>query len=393
MQAPSQSLIPCESACGSVEAREDSGVSPLVGSILVLGLSVAGTATALLLGAPVLQRLQEQASLDTMAGQLGAAREAQLSMSLPGDGRSLAVSMPSGSLRLEPGTRWMVTANSDAAYPLCDFRVLAWADGDAEIHLDLGSGATCRTLVGNPPVDCLLSELPVGEATSACLEVYQVDGQVETRLGIVSAGLTRVTLNTSLAADRTYVFRLTDLETAVYAEAWLLPTDRLRWSGGRVALDLEAGALFAHGRAGDRAASPPRVDGGSSTIGPLLVVFPGMQAEHGIDVKGGGTHAFDLDLDASHVRHQGTAYLVRLDLFGDNALPLCAGLQQVSLDALVAWEPDTLDGTCGTTGAEATVPVTQDDTVSLRFDPDDVLAGDLPQFVLTQQVFKVRLQP
>lgn len=374
-----------------VEDRLESGVSPLVGTVLVLGISVAGTAAALLLGAPALERLQEQAALDAMVAQFEAVREAQSAMSLAGDGRTLGTSLPSGVLRVEPGTRWLVTANQDPTYPLCDLRILDWADGDRDIHLDLASAGPCRSLVGNQAVDCLLAELPAGEATSACLEVYRVDGDTEVPVPIDSTTGTRIRLEEGLAADATYVLRLTDLETSVYTQAWLLPTDRLHWSGGRVGLDLEGGALVAHGRSGDRTVAPPRIDEGVSTAGPLLVVFPGLRAEHGTQVQGGGTQTMGLRLEASYVRHQGTAYLVRVDLAGQNAQPLCEALLQGSLDAAAAWEADTLTGECGTTGVQATVPVTEDDTVSATFNPAN--GPDAPLFVLTQQVFAVSLKP
>lgn len=373
-----------------MEDRLESGVSPMVGTILVLGISVAGTAAALLLGAPTLQRLQEQSALDAMLSQFAAVDEAADAMSLVGDGRTLAISMPSGSLRIEAGTRWLVTVGQDAGMTGCDFRVLSWADGDAVVHV---TRSGCRTLV-----DLSLCEtlgVPLPDVSTTCFEAYRVNGTQRTRVTVLNTpGQSEMRLGEAISASSDYLFRLTDRDDAVYAEAWLLRTDQLRWSGGRVGVDYDGGAVVAHARGGDRAVAGTRVDEGTSTLGPALLVLPTLQVQQGSQLSGTGTHALGLALEASHLRRgpDAASYRTRIDLAGANDLVLCESLRARSVDSPVPWTADGPDGACGLSGDQGTTPAsTDDDTMSLVFNQDE--AGGVPSFSVIQMAFRLTLKP
>jgi hypothetical protein len=405
-------------------ASSEVAVTPVVGTILLLGIGIAGMAVVVLLGAPALDRLREQAQLEAMVAQLETMRDGMAGLSVPDAGASYSISLPGGRLAAEPGTRWLVTISKDtsALHEACDFRVLAWADGDAQLLWPSTLGTACRTpavdvagdnalVNGNGP-DCYTGDsgatvnlgAPLGTVVFpalACFEAAKTSAlgtNLATSGGsciqvpsVVAQCSTGITLSETVDRGEDWRLRLTNGQTGaaetVYWEAWLLHTDRIHWDGGSVFTSLEAGAVMAGGPRSDVLTALPRVDEGAALGDPVLLVLPMMDVDHATSFEGGSTHSFQATLNQSVLRHQGDATRVRIDLQGSGAELLCSSFLQRDT-APTPWLADGADGACGLVGNESTDPVAADDTYSVRFDP----AGTFP-VVLTHLSFQLRMTP
>src|SRR5687767_12502039 len=84
----------------------DEAVSPVIGTILILAITVIGIASLLLWGGPTLERVQSQNAAVAMQGEFEGLRDASQELSVPDHSRFPAISMPSGEVSLAPGTRF-----------------------------------------------------------------------------------------------------------------------------------------------------------------------------------------------------------------------------------------------------------------------------------------------
>lgn len=396
-------------------------MSALIGTVIVLAITIAGIATALFMGAPVLVRMQERAALENMVGQLEEVRAAGNDMFLPDEARYPTISIPSGRLVLEPGTHAMVTVDFDdnrfedpdtTTYDACDFRIHGWEDFDSAVTVSATGcvgGAGSRQLVNAcpPPDDDL------------CVAAARVAGGTETALTDSDADATDLVLDdgnaangADLRADSDYVFRLKDGAGNVYAEAWLLHMQRLKWSTGGVHAGYEGGAVIAQeGDAFFLSASPAVSE--DPLGGPFFLRFTTMQGGSEGQLTGSTSHSVGLVLEGGHVRTDYVSTrLVRLDFHGEFAEAWCNAffLRDVfaSLDAdyyrdvANAWATDGPDGDAAPDGGDsdpghACSPDSPDaDGIrSVKYVEDDPTTGPLdPQpfpFTLSQTIIHASL--
>ncbi len=333
--------------------RADEAVTPIIGTVFILGITVAGMAVILLLGAPVLQRLQDEGALRSMAGQLETVRSEVSSLSIPQTAKAPAIAGSGGSISLESGDHIMVTVDMDtnALYRSCDFHVSGWSDftavGTSKTEAVTTSG--CRT----PTVSCT--------AAAICIRVGYVDttsgGVVDTPVTFSAGSIVFVSATQTVTADQIWRFRLvtagvTPVTDTVYAESWLLPTDRLHWfrgsGAGGAEASFEAGAIFlASGGQQYLEADPFIVE--KSTMGaspPYLLRVPTLTASPSASISGSSNHDVLLSLLGSDVRVQSeTATRIRFDINGPLARPWCDALVlRSSLAALPTGFTYTADG-------------------------------------------------
>lgn len=296
----------------SPSGREDA-VTPVVGTVIVLAITLGGIATALYMGTPVLTGLRERAALENVIGQLEQVRAAANDMYVPDESRYPTISIPAGEFALRDGSHVLITVDHDVA--TCDFRVSDWEDWDEAVAIrNLGACteniATC----------------------AACLQVAKVDGRIETPLdwsrAVDTVTFTLLVDGTAtpvdVATDSDYVFRLTNgAGTTVYAQAWLLHMDRLSWETGSVHAAYEGGGVFAQEGDGFFLASAPLVTE-DPLNGPFFLRVPTLQDSDYGAFSGSGSHSVGLVLRSGNLRvDYVAATLVRMDFLGDLAEPWC----------------------------------------------------------------------
>src|SRR5688572_28001382 len=141
----------------------ESAVTPVVGAILILAITILGIAGVLYWGAPMIDRIQSRNSQVAVVGEFQDLRDASSILSVPDHSRFPTIVIPRGELSLEEGTRIMVTSNRDYDgtandFPNCDFRVTnANWDGSPTSTVSTATTTGCRT-------------------TGTSLKVYSVSG-------------------------------------------------------------------------------------------------------------------------------------------------------------------------------------------------------------------------
>ncbi|MEK6976460.1 MAG: hypothetical protein AABY18_08985 [Candidatus Thermoplasmatota archaeon] len=298
-------------------SSRESGVSAVIGTVIVLAITVAGIATVLFMGTPVLTNLRERAALENVVGQMEEVRAAANDMYVPDESRYPTISIPAGHFALGEGSHMLITVDHDSDNTACDLRVADWEDWDNRITV---TASGCRSLV-TVAATCAGVASISGEA---CLEVAKVDGAVETVEHWTSAG-PPYDLASAIDPDFDYVFRLVNNEATpvVYAQAWLLHMDRLAWSTGNVHSSYEGGGIFAQEGNGFFLASSPLVSEDPGT-GPYFLRVPTLQGSEYGEFSGSGSHSIGLILRSGHVRADMVlATQVRLDFHGDLAEPWC----------------------------------------------------------------------
>ncbi|MEK6986079.1 MAG: hypothetical protein AABX89_06835 [Candidatus Thermoplasmatota archaeon] len=305
--------------------RDNAAVTPVIGTVFILGITVAGMAVVLLLGTPVIDRLQDEAALATMAGQFEGVRYAVSTLSIPQASKAAGLSLPGGEVRLATGDRIMVTYTSSAAPAGCDFHVTQWATADNAIFVRGGGG--CGTPIRVPA-------LPFGVCT-ICIQAFDLTAApASDQVALAAGGL--VTLAVPIELDHDWLFRLTNGAGTTIAEAFLFSGDRLDWerpsSVGGAQASFEAGAIFL-GRGGQtfQQASPfiseKPLGTGTGIATPYLVRIPMLDATGLTGISGSGDHSLLLQLASSTLRAQvDAAVLIRFDIHGTLAQEWCSGL-------------------------------------------------------------------
>src|SRR5688500_1999559 len=110
-------------------SASEAAVTPVIGAILILVISVLGIAGVLFWGAPLIERIQVQNAQVSMVGEFEDLRDSSRELSVPDHSRFPTVVLGRGELALERGSRIMVTLSYDSA---CDFHVTGWANSDNE---------------------------------------------------------------------------------------------------------------------------------------------------------------------------------------------------------------------------------------------------------------------
>lgn len=223
--------------------REDQrAVSAVIGTILILAITVLGIAGVMAYGAPTIDRMQAQNAQSAIEGNFEGLRDSIMELSVPDHARTPSVQLASGTLGLQAGERIMVTANHDGSYTGCDFHVTGWTDSGAAKHqVAVSAAGPCRT----PLVACIY---PMAAGT-ACLEIHAVAGSTLTKQTVAFDGATATVVGADFSKGD-WLFRLTDanISPTVYTEAWLHTSDQIYWtrvsSTGRYDVYFDAGAVF-----------------------------------------------------------------------------------------------------------------------------------------------------
>lgn len=226
---------------------QDEAVTPVVGTVMILGITVLGIGAMLFWGAPTLQAIQDQNSVVAMQGELLEARTATLDLMIDKSSRVPQIVVEGGELGIEAGTRFLITSDqfeaSGGAYAGCAMVVTGWTDGGS---FDLDQGCTALNTV--PELDC-----DNASSNRVCLLVSRVTGSnfADADLGTASNSGSSWTIgfdDTSDLSTGTWALRLYDDAGDLVAQSWILETDRVSWdlasSNGNRGVHLEAGAVF-----------------------------------------------------------------------------------------------------------------------------------------------------
>lgn len=311
---------------------DERGLTPVVGTLLVLAITVIGMAAIMFWGAPTIERLRVSNTQATMLGEFEDIRQKAQELSVPDSARLPTINVAGGVIGLEEGSRFMITATfSDAAgLPAgCELHVTDWTSGNAH-EAALGTATACGTIrdSGSCP--------GAPAANEACLRVYEVLGaSLVEQSGVTITGSTIAVAGTDFQDPaRNWLFRLTSDSTVspdVFAEAWVFSSDRLYWRQGSSSGEFEAyydsGALFS-GRSGSLFLEErPIVQENIFGTGVFSFWLYTVQAINYQEITATGTYQVFLGLQSLHPRVQSLDVpFVRLDVAGELAEGWCTGL-------------------------------------------------------------------
>ncbi|HUR62061.1 MAG TPA: hypothetical protein VM286_06825 [Candidatus Thermoplasmatota archaeon] len=305
-------------------SRDTAGVSPVIGTVLVLAISVLGVAGILAWGAPTIDRIQTRNSQVAMEGEFEGLRDASQELSVPDHSRFPTIAMPAGTLAVQKGTRFLVTSDHDPSNPSCDFRVTKWAD-TASINSVATSSSGCR-----------------GGST---LEIYSVGGTTTVKQTITSGGDGSQVL--AAGTDFTkgdWMFRLTHAgcPANVCAEAWLHSSDQLAWSlkasTGSRELFLDGGAVFSRSDGTFFLEKEATIGDTSFGGGYYGLWLRSLLATSYTSIEGQGSRQVFLSLLGNSVRTDSSVVTkLRLDFSGTLAQAWC--------NAMVLRDPRLIDST------------------------------------------------
>lgn len=291
----------------------ESAVTPVIGAILILAITVLGIAGVLYWGAPMIDRIQAQNAQVAVVGEFNDLRDASSVLSVPDHSRFPTLVIPRGDLTLERGSRIMVTVDRDAStYPNCDFHVTNWADTTARTQVTV-SAPNCRTPIGSGTPG----------ATEALLQIFQVSGGTIVQQTITTCCATP----TVAAADFSsgdWLFRLANsaCPNGICAEAWLHSGDRVAWdvaaASGIRGVAYENGAIFSEADGAlflEREATVGDSVFGSSYFGFWL---RSLTASSYTGITGAGSHQVYLSLLGNYDRVESPSVSrLRFDAAGD----------------------------------------------------------------------------
>jgi hypothetical protein len=327
-----------------VDKQNEEAVTPVLGTIMVLGITVVGIAGIMLWGAPAIARIQAQNAQLAMVGEFEDLRASTQELSVPDHSRFPTIVMDSGSLGLRTGTRFLVTANfAGAANTGCDFRVTEWADADTNVDV-------AATSCGASATDVHIASV-AGSNT-----VLEFTGDLGNDVG-----------NEAFSSGDWAFFLRNDAGTTTYAVAWLLSTDQLAWSnsGGQSrAVYLDGGAVLSETEGTVFLQKQPAL--GDLAFGEDYVGFwlRTLDAPNQNSVTGRGSYQVYFALTGNHLRiDEQSVYRVRYDFFGTHAEAWCNSLLHRNSDF-----PD-LEAPAG---PDAVYAVTTGATCATSSDPNGV---------------------
>lgn len=299
--------------------RDLGSVSPIVGSVLILAISVLGVAGVLYWGAPTIDRIQSRNAQSAMEGEFEGLRDASQELSVPDHSRFPTISIAAGELRVQQGSRFMLTADHDATKPTCDFHVTGWpAAGTSSVTV---GSTNCRA----PTTTCTT---PMA-ATAACMEIYSVGGTTTVKQTVTLSGATASVSGADFSKGD-WMFRLTDGNPTptIYAEAWLHSSDQIAWSlkssTGTRELYLDGGAIFSRSDGAWFLEKEAPLGDTSFGTGYYGFWLRALVAGTYSSINGIGSHQVFLSLLGNAVRIDATGVnKLRFDVSGSLAEPWC----------------------------------------------------------------------
>ncbi len=234
-------------------------VTPVVGALLILGITVVGIAAALFWGAPELEKIEERGAQIAMIGEFREVRRDALVLSLSDSARVPQLTVEYGDLSLVEGTRIQIAATFDdleANAPGCTIHVTKLAVGGNNDQFAVSApGCSNFAVAADDALTCA--------AGTECLRIYKITGSnlngargtiVSTtgsdHVVAVNDG-TPATAQDLLASS--WLFELADggnpgLRSAAWVDVWNFRSVGLEWSmpgSSDVSVFYEAGAIFA----------------------------------------------------------------------------------------------------------------------------------------------------
>ena len=309
-------------------------VTPVIGTLLVLAITVIGMAGIMIWGAPTIEAVQAQNAQVAVIGEFEELRSSSIDLSIPDASRIPTINVARGTLSVEQGSRMMVTANHDAA--ACDLHVTGWADSTVNTVSYNGAGCTLDTF-----------------------EVLQVVGSntVRRHSQAAAGGTVAVTIPATASftpdvSEGDWLFRLTngdDLALVVYAQAWLVDSDQIAWrldtTTGGIGAYFDLGAVFSSNGPASFVEKPPSLQENEFASGVYSLRLRTMSDTGGIGaISGRGSHQVFLGLVGNHVRVDEPAYRLRIDVAGPLAESWCNlfVLRNEALDMVAYTEDATM---------------------------------------------------
>jgi len=378
---PAVRTSPAARTTRTVLRRDGAAVSPVVGSVLILVITVLGIAGVLYWGAPMIERIQVQNAQAAMVGEFQELQDSSRELSVPDHSRFPTVVISRGQITMASGSRLMLTADQDASNTGCDFHVTNWADtttkGSATVLVPNAAGVACR---------------------SATLQVYSVSGATLSQVysAAVTASSTPTTVTPSPAVDFStgdWLFRLSDgaATPTIYAQAWVMSSDDIVWSTssgtGARSVTFDTGSIFSQSQGTNFLERAPTI--GDSVFGPTyygLWVRSLAAASYGT-ITGSGAHQVYLSLIGNYDRvDTTTAYRLRYDVSGGLAQSWCNSL----LNRAASLASQSPPGLYTTQGA-ACASITADGVRSVCFEHVAAVSGSNACTTAPSAAFSLRL--
>jgi len=329
-------------------ARDPAAVTPVIGTLMILVITILGITGVLLWGAPTIERIQAQNAQLAMIGEMEDLRANTMDLSVPDASRIPTIVLGDGELGVEPGTRIQVAAGHDGSNPACDLHVTGWADASPTTVVVETDG--CRT-----PTDTCTTPMAVGDA---CLEIHQVVGGNTVRKTVDFDAPTAAA--EVVGADFTagdWLFRLTNGESTalleVYAEAWLLENDRFTWriqtNSGELSAFMDSGAVFSQEDGTYFLDKAPPIQEDAFGSGVYVFWIRSLSALDETSVSGQGSYQAFLGLVGNYARvDEPDVRRVRYDFSGELAEAWCQSLllRNPGLTGGAAYAEDGPDFAC-----------------------------------------------
>ncbi|MHB8634168.1 MAG: hypothetical protein ACYDBQ_09420 [Thermoplasmatota archaeon] len=303
---------------GRAWASDTVAITPALGTILVLAITVVGIAGILAWGAPTIDRIQGSNALAQVAGQFEDLRNDERDLSVPDHSRFPTIDLPGGIVSVIPGTRFLVTSDHDSSNLNCDFHVTNWSDSTSKAQVTIAA-PNCRTIDATCPA----------AVNHACVEVFSVTGTTTVQQAVTGTGSAcnascTATVTGADTSQGDWLFRISNgntLNPVVWAEAWLHSSDRLDWSmttstGKREAM-LDGGSVYTMDQGSlflDKAAVIEDTAFGAGYYGFWLRAITA--GNNYTSISGQGTHQIYFSLMSNAVRVDATnATRLRYDFF------------------------------------------------------------------------------
>jgi flagellin-like protein len=336
--APRASLRPAPPPHRAAWRDDERGLTPVVGTLLVLAITIIGMAGIMFWGAPTIERLRVSNTQSAMVGEFLDIRQSAAQLTIPDAARTPRINVPGGVIGFETGTRFLISAVYSEASgipsqlvapdpdPTCDFHVTGWADA-TPTTVAIPDFPGCGLTVAAGPV-C---------GSDVCVRVYRVLGAslAEQTITYTTGEVALVTPAAGVEFTNpqlTWLFRLTNsLGTSTFGEAWLISSDLLYWRQGTSSGEYEAffdsGAVFS-GRSGAMFLDErPLIQENMFGTGVFSFWLYAMDAFQPGEITAVGTYQVFVGLLSLHPRVQSLDVpFVRLDFHGLLAEAWCGGL-------------------------------------------------------------------
>ena len=331
---------------GSEEA-----VTPVVGTVMILGITVLGIGAILFWGAPTLQAIQDQNSATAMEGEFQELRRDTLDLTIDKASRLPNVVVEDGTLSIESGTRFLVSSDmwgTVAPYAGCSLQIDDWDTGDAD-SFDIRKVPSCSPHSASPQA------CPPG-ANTWCLEVFSVAGGTTQEKDWSSSGSGPYTISVSDGGvpedlqSGDWLIRIKDDAADTVAQAWIISSDRISWelqtSVTDAAIHLEGGAILEKDGVRTFLVKAPAIQEDAFGSGDYVFRLPTYIPDTGGSITARATPSVFLgQVGNNHLRTStASAEDVRFSFSGDLAEGWCNAL--LFRNAALTGDPYSVDGAC-----------------------------------------------